>query len=680
MRIALVFPPFYHPAMYNLPPLGLINLGTGLKRSGHQPCIVDLVLAIRTGELPRDDAIYRNATRLILASDPELVAFSAQCITYPVIVQLARLIKRERPTLRMVVGGHNASFLARETLARFPEFDAVVRGEGELTLPELVAAWQAGREPATVAGVTWRRGAEIIVNPDRELLADLNALPLPDYSLAPPLESYRAACELPRAIAILEVGRGCPHRCVYCSESALWRRRTRTFAVERVINEMRALRDQHGAGCFLLAYDQFTAERSYVEAFCRQMIAAGLNDTPWYCISRLDTVDAGLLAQMRAAGCESMCYGIDSGSTRTLAFINKRIDREILLTRVRQTTDLGMVPTLSFVVGFPEEERADLDATLELALWCGIQGNVNPLLQLPTVLPGTELYRRYRDRLVRNVDTYFALGLEFAAGARLPADEALIAADPEVFSSFWNLPCPGLPLPELYRLAEGFPLIVTLFPKSFLLLSRALGLAPTALFADFDSYQQQAGGAGALSAPRCYTHFPPFARAHLAMLPAAGPWAHLAEVLAYETDALEVARFAKGEKAGNIDLQRLEEWRPRRPANVRVAAFRFDLPAIVADLKAGVVSAGYPEAPSWLVFRQEGAQLEVTAVNAFGFDLLARSDGATPLDELAAILQSAHGGNQPAAAFLAECHEAVRQLAALELLEPDCWTTPEEGR
>ena len=57
MRIALVFPPFYHPAMYNLPPLGLINLATGLKLAGHEPRIVDLVLAIRNGDLPQDAAI-----------------------------------------------------------------------------------------------------------------------------------------------------------------------------------------------------------------------------------------------------------------------------------------------------------------------------------------------------------------------------------------------------------------------------------------------------------------------------------------------------------------------------------------------------------------------------------------------------------------------------------------------
>ena len=102
---------------------------------------------------------------------------------------------------------------------------------------------------------------------------------------------------------------------------------------------------------------------------------------------------------------------------------------------------------------------------------------------------------------------------------------------------------------------------------------------------------------------------------------------------------------------------------------MHIAAFRFDLPAIVADLKRGVVGTDYPQAPSWLVFRQEGAQLEVTAVDAFGFALLAGSDGATPLTELAAQLRAVHGAGRSAAAFLADCRAAARELAGHALLD-----------
>jgi hypothetical protein len=313
-------------------------------------------------------------------------------------------------------------------------------------------------------------------------------------------------------------------------------------------------------------------------------------------------------------------------------------------------------------------------------LWCGIQGNVNPLMQLPTVLPGTELHRRYLGQLVRSVDTYFALGLEFTPQGRLPDDEALIESDPEIFSSFWNLPCSGVPLAELHRLASDFPLVVTFFPKTFLLLTRALRLAPSALFQDFATALLESAGEVPLDAPRCYRFFPQFAAARLQMLPATGDWAHLAEVLAYEMRALDVAQFAKGKKTGNIDLQHLHEWRPQRPANVRVSEFRFDLSAIVADLKAGIVRVRYPEQASCLVFRQQGSELQVSTVNAFGAEFLAQCDGKTSLAEIAARLQPGHGAGQRPEEFFAACCEAAQQLASLELLEMTVEQQPEEGR
>ena len=97
MRITLVFPPFYHVSMYNLPPLGLVNLASILDSTKHVGTILDQVLSIRTGQLTASADIYHDATRLILDTDPELVAFSAQCATYPPILQIAGLLKQIRP-------------------------------------------------------------------------------------------------------------------------------------------------------------------------------------------------------------------------------------------------------------------------------------------------------------------------------------------------------------------------------------------------------------------------------------------------------------------------------------------------------------------------------------------------------------------------------------------------------
>lgn len=681
MKTTFVFPPFYHPSMYNLPPLGLLNLATSLRRPADQTVILDFVLALRDGSLQAGPDLYDDCARRITAGAPDLVAFSAQCTTYPPTVAIARRVREQLPAARIVIGGHNASFVDTATLERYPWVDAVVRGEGEVSFGELVDAWSTGSDAAQVAGITWRGPNGIVRNPQRELIADLDRLPLPDYGLLPPLASYRDACGLPRSIAILEVGRGCPHRCIYCSEASFWRRRTRTFSIDRLAREMRLLRDDHGAECFLLAYDQFTADRRFVESFCRRLLDEGLQSTPWYCISRLDTVDAPLLKLMRQAGCESMCYGIDSGSPRTLAFIRKQIDPVILLERVRSTTTQGMVPTLSFVIGFPEETGEDIEATLDLALRSAASGNINPLLQMPTVLPGTELHQRYADRLVRNVDTYFALGIEFANGYRLAEDEAEINACPALYSSFYNLPCRALPLPELDRLARFFPLLVQFFPRSALLLARALGRSHAEFFADFLAFVQEREQYPELrlSAADCYRHFASFAREQFSRSQTAA-WAHLPDLISYETRCLEVAGFANRGKPANIDIYGPGDRRPAITDNVLVTGFRYDLPAILADLARDEIRPDYPETATCLVFRQQENELEVTAINEFGRELLALCDGSRTTEQIVASLHSRYAESTNPAAFSEACRQALQQLVELRLVAVDASEHSREGR
>jgi len=101
---------------------------------------------------------------------------------------------------------------------------------------------------------------------------------------------------------------------------------------------------------------------------------------------------------------------------------------------------------------------------------------------------------------------------------------------------------------------------------------------------------------------------------------------------------------------------------------VLVRAFAFDLPAIIEDLKAGRLLAVYGEAPTWLVFRQEGGELEVTAVNQFGSDFLALCNGSAKLNDIADRLYPQYGQAMEKEAFLVACREAAESLNALSLL------------
>ncbi len=161
MNIALVFPPFYFEPMYNMPPLGLINLATVLRGSADNVKILDFPLAIRRKALSMDTGIYRECARQILEFDPDLAAFSVQCTTYPPSVRVAEELKKLKPQIKIVFG-HNASFVDEITLSRFPFIDTIVRGEGEITFPELIRAFRGEIPLASIDGITYRSGG-----PDR---------------------------------------------------------------------------------------------------------------------------------------------------------------------------------------------------------------------------------------------------------------------------------------------------------------------------------------------------------------------------------------------------------------------------------------------------------------------------------------------------------------------------------
>jgi len=670
MKIVLVFPPFFLESMYNLPPLGLINLATALQSTDHEVVILDFVLSIRQHTLEMGKHIYDQCAERILAQVPDLVGFSAQCTTYPAVIQIAGKVKAEKPDTRIVLGGHNASFVDQATLERFPFVDAIVRGEGEIAFKDLVENYASGKEGEGILGVTCRCGRRVVRNGDRELIPDLDSLPLPDYTLAPSLAAYRDACRIPRSIAILEVGRGCPHRCIYCSESILWRRRTRTFSVNRLVQEMKNLHQNFGAQCFLLAYDQFTSNRGFVESFCHRVIEEGMNQVPWYCISRLDSVDGNLLSLMRKAGCESMCYGIDSGSKRTLAFIRKNIPYEILYERVVETAEQGIIPTLSFVIGFPEEEKEDIDATLRMALRTGIVGNNNPLIQMPTVLPGTELAERYRHRLVRQVDTYFSLGLEFDSGRRLESDEALINSDSTVFSSFYNLPCAGRSLEELNLLAEYFPMMVQFYPKTFLLLSLECDESVSDLFIRWLHWLRAHQKRKRLTAsPQdCYQYFRVFVTGLLGEKKEI-KIKHLPDILKYENLGLEVGKFDSLKDPFHIDLDGLRELRPIRNKKMIIETFDFNVSAITSDLKSGDYKGSYAPQSTLLLFRQEGDVLDVVEINPFTKDFLELCDGQATLESISTELYHRYGEEMNLEAFFQSCVEAVQILGEQGLLK-----------
>jgi hypothetical protein len=227
-----------------------------------------------------------------------------------------------------------------------------------------------------------------------------------------------------------------------------------------------------------------------------------------------------------------------------------------------------------------------------------------------------------------------------------------------MFSSFYNLPCPGLGLGELGALADSFPLVVEFFPKTFLVLAQALQASPALLFLGFLAQGQ---AQGPMSPEEFYRLFPPFIEGLLSG-EIRRAWPVLPQIFRYEKLCVAAAGARETPKPG--------EGRPARRGGVLVGDFPMDMPQVVADLKAGLVQESYPAKETTLIFAHDGHRLEVLGVNEFGKDVLELCDGEHTLDQMARLLRPLHGADMEQDLFAAHCHKAVLTFEHMGLLAP----------
>jgi radical SAM superfamily enzyme YgiQ (UPF0313 family) len=213
--------------MGELAPVGVLSLAAVLEARDLRPEVVDLN-RVYYSWLQGSDCSSTDfcslAAEYLATRDFDFFGFSTVCSSYPLTLRIASEVKRRRRDSVIVLGGPEASVVDVATLRAFPEINLIVRGEAEHTLPELVDALARGESLARIPGVTFRNDQEITRNPDAPLVMDLDALPFPAFHLFPDVRFCR---HFP-----LELGRGCPFSCTFCSTNDFFRRRFRLKSPE----------------------------------------------------------------------------------------------------------------------------------------------------------------------------------------------------------------------------------------------------------------------------------------------------------------------------------------------------------------------------------------------------------------------------------------------------------------
>ena len=424
--------------------LGVLTLAALLRQHGFAPTIVnldDLFFDFVKSDPTRpslqehrgasDDATFFFpfvAARLgSLAFD--VVGLSSICSSYPLTLRLAEEVKRLNPRATVVIGGPQASVVDVATLRAFPCVDIIVRGEADHTFPALLrlldardCRWEG------VPGITFRRGDDVIRNPNAPVVEDLDLLPLPAFDLDAKIRD--------RGGIHLEAGRGCPFACTFCSTNDFFRRNFRLKSPATMIADISALKRAYGLSYFSLVHDMYTIDRKKVVAFCEAILASGERFT-WGCSARTDCVDNDLLDLMAKAGCTGIFFGIETGSQRLQDVIHKKLDLTEAVERIACADRNAIHTTVALIVGFPEETRDDLRDTIHFFIDSLRFDHAEPQCSLLAPLAATPVYEQHKDRLV--FDEIFS-DLSHQSWRQDPVEAAMIKAHPTVFPNFYAIP------------------------------------------------------------------------------------------------------------------------------------------------------------------------------------------------------------------------------------------------
>lgn len=383
-KVVLVYPyfrPLNDNSIFRFPPLGLGYIASSLRKNGVSVTIVDCTF------LTNEEAL-----RKIQLANPEIVGIYSMFSMKQQSIELARLLRKN---CGILIAGGPLPTLAPEDFLR--DFDAVVVGEGEETIVELVNGIEGNLDLSGISGIAYReRGrGEVRITPSRPVVQDLDDVSFPSRDLFEN-QAYKDyySKKFGYTVTSMITSRGCPFNCDFCSRSVSGSQFRARSAVN-VADEMEAIVG-FGYDRIWFADDCFTLNRKRLIDICNEIINRRLG-IGWECLSRVDTIDREVADKMREAGCVRVFFGIESGNDSVLALMNKGITVEQAKRAVYVAKRAGIQVGAFFILGYPGESDGTVLDTVRFA-------SSLPLdylsFTLPYPIPGTPLFERVKDMIV----------------------------------------------------------------------------------------------------------------------------------------------------------------------------------------------------------------------------------------------------------------------------------------
>lgn len=408
MKIVFVQPPALmgidNYTAITLPPLGIAYLAAYAREHGHETIIVDGL-----GSALRAQRPWPHHTNLIVEGldfdeivtrvpdDAEVIGVSCMFThAWPMVRELMIRLNEAFPKAKLIAGGEHVTSMYDTVLRQTPAACCIL-GEGEITLLELLEAFETGRDIREVAGLAVR-GADgtPFKTAKRARIADPDILPWPAWDLVDPVVYMdNAAFQAPTSgrTMLTIASRGCPYRCTFCSSPTMWTQVWKPRDPKKVADEMEEYIRRYGANDFQFQDLTPIVRKDWIIAFCRELIDRKLDITWSLPIgTRSEAINGEVPALLKASGCHHITYAPESGSDRILKAIEKKVNLDHLEQSVRDSLAAGVKVCLFIIIGFPQEEMRDIRLTFAFMRRMARIGVHEVALNTFVPLPGTELF------------------------------------------------------------------------------------------------------------------------------------------------------------------------------------------------------------------------------------------------------------------------------------------------
>jgi radical SAM superfamily enzyme YgiQ (UPF0313 family) len=337
------------------PPLGILYISAFLKEQEVENKIFDTTFSSKT-----------ELKNYLIEEKPDYIAIYVNLITKLNVLEITQFIrsKNELKNTKIILGGPEVRYNAKDLLEHGADF--VVIGEGEETTLELINKLEMKNESdyKRISGIGFKdENGKIILTPERPLINNIDALPIPNRS-GIDLKKYQEAWKKRHNQDAISVStmRGCPYTCRWCSR-AVYGLTYRRRSPEKVVEEMIKIKDGYNPDTIWFVDDVFTISHKWLSGFNEELKKNNLK-IKYECITRADRMNEEVIKIMKETGCFRVWIGAESGSQRIIDAMDRRVKVDQVREMIQLTKKYAIEAGTFIMLGYPGETEQDIEETI----------------------------------------------------------------------------------------------------------------------------------------------------------------------------------------------------------------------------------------------------------------------------------------------------------------------------